>query len=437
MTLSAIRTGGSPGFEESPARPDRVVSRSGGLNVWQLALIFAAAFVLLFLRRPDALTNPQFCAEDGVWYAQAYNWSGWSELPVPIAGYLHVVPRLIARISLLVPLRWAPLVFNLFALSFMVFPVLLLLSRRFSAIPLGARALLALGYLLLPNCQEIHGTVTSLQWHLAPLGLLTLLAEPTASRAGRVLDGVVIAFCAVSGAFALLLLPIAFLVFWRRRTGAALVPVVLLLAGAALLPVVAKLNVDGRPSGPLAATPALVAHILGGRVFLSSLIGQRGFDAIVTLLSWPALQRIVWLSGALGLGVLAFALLKGPRSLRLFVLFSSAVLAGALAFPMASSGAPQYPLLALHGGGRYWFFPMMAFLASLGWIAATAPRPVRVAALALLLLMPIGIVVDFRHEPFVDMHWPEEVARFEAAEKGTLFHMTIYPPGWKIPIARE
>jgi hypothetical protein len=411
---------------------------TAGLRAPHLCLVFLAALAILFSRRPDALTNPQFMAEDGLFYQQAYDWP-WRSLPVPIAGYYHVVPRLIGLVSLAVPMLWAPLVFNLFALTFQILPVLLLLSRRFSVIPLRVRLLLSLGYLALPNCREIHATVTSLQWHLAALGLLTLIAEPPAGRAGRIVDGIVIALCAISGAFAVLLLPIALLVWWQRRTRASLVSVAILVTGAALLPFVPLLNPQGRPATPLGATPILLAHILGGRVFLSSLIGQHGFDALVHRMDWSrAQQRLVVLFALLGLAVLLVALVKGPRLLRLFVLFATLTLTAALLHPMASYEKPQYPMLAIHGGGRYWFFPMMAFLVSLGWLAARAPsRLVRGAAFALLFALPLGIVLDWRYPPFADLHWREEVVRFERSARGTTTTIPINPPGWSMPILKR
>jgi hypothetical protein len=401
------------------------------------ALALGGALLVLFLRRPDALTNPQFCAEDGIWYAQAYNWHHWSEVPVPIAGYLHLVPRLIARISLLVPMRQAPLVFNLCALAFMAFPVLLLLSSRFASVDLRARIVLSFVYLFLPNCKEIHGTVTSLQWHLAPLGLLVLLADPPLSARARVFDSVVIALCAVSGAFAILLLPIAIVVWWRRRTRAALVSVAFLAAGVALVPLLHRLNPAGRPAAPLGATPELVAIILGGRVVLSSLLGQHGFDFLTWHLAWPYLVFLVWTFTAIGVTVIGAVLLAAPVRLRLFVVFSCLVLAAALRFPMSAPGRPQFPLLAVHGGGRYWFLPMLAFLVSLGWLALAAPMPVRVGARALLLLFPIGALRDFRHPAFEDVGWKREVERFEAAPRGALLHLATYPPGWTFLIEKR
>ena len=82
------------------------------------ALLYLAAVALVASRRPDGLTNPQFWAEDGaVWFAQAYNQGPLTALLTPWTGYVQTFSRLVAAASLLVPLRHAPLVFNVAAVS--------------------------------------------------------------------------------------------------------------------------------------------------------------------------------------------------------------------------------------------------------------------------------------------------------------------------------
>jgi hypothetical protein len=54
-------------------------------------MIFLVAFGVLVLRRPDAIFNAQFYAEDGkYWYADAYN-HGWACVFMPQWGYLQTV----------------------------------------------------------------------------------------------------------------------------------------------------------------------------------------------------------------------------------------------------------------------------------------------------------------------------------------------------------
>src|SRR5215471_1172458 len=98
------------------------------------AAIFLASLFILFLRRPDALLNAQFYAEDGArWFADAYH-VGWRCLFLPESGYLQTVSRLIGLFCQLFPFALVPLVMNLFALFFQILPINILLSERFADI---------------------------------------------------------------------------------------------------------------------------------------------------------------------------------------------------------------------------------------------------------------------------------------------------------------
>src|SRR6266481_9192919 len=146
------------------------------------AAYFAVSFLILFSRRPDAILNPQFYAEDGTyWYADAYHF-GLRCLFMPEAGYLHTVPRLVALFTLLFPLAVAPLIMNICALFVQILPVSLFLSARVRSIPLPIRLLGSFLYLALPNSAEIHANTTNIQWHLALVVLLVLLAPDESSR---------------------------------------------------------------------------------------------------------------------------------------------------------------------------------------------------------------------------------------------------------------
>jgi len=127
----------------------------------------------------------------------------------------------------------------------------------------------------------------------------------------------------------------------------------------------------------------------------------------------------------IGLAVIAYALLSAPTELKLFILFSAAVLAMALRHPLASiEPTPgQWQLLRIPGfGNRYYFFLMLSFFASLIWMAAAnraAPRFPRCAALAILLLSPFGIVRDWKYKAYADFNFPKYVIILAQAAPGT------------------
>ena len=181
-----------------------------GQQLWwnrRWLLVTAAALVaclLIFLRRPDALLNPQFLAEDGTYYyAQAYNLGGLRALFLPAAGYLLITDRLIAAVAVLFPMAWAPALFNVYAILWQAAPVAFLLTRRFDQLIPNwyARGAIALLYLAIPNSSELDASVTYIQWHLALLAFLVVIAAPRSGRAWRVFDGAVILLCGLDGPF--------------------------------------------------------------------------------------------------------------------------------------------------------------------------------------------------------------------------------------------
>jgi hypothetical protein len=60
------------------ATPDAVRRRTSDKNGISTALhlsVYITAFLVIALRRPDALFHPQFYGEDGaIWFAEAYNY---------------------------------------------------------------------------------------------------------------------------------------------------------------------------------------------------------------------------------------------------------------------------------------------------------------------------------------------------------------------------
>src|SRR3984957_20896783 len=140
----------------------KIQARAGLSLAWQVAT-FIAVFVAIFSRLPGALLHPQFFAEDGwVWYQQAYNLHWLRSLGIAQAGYIQTLPRLVAGLTLLFPMVWAPLIMNLAGTVIQVLPVTALLSRRCAPWgPLHLRILMAALYLAIPDAPEIHIVLTN------------------------------------------------------------------------------------------------------------------------------------------------------------------------------------------------------------------------------------------------------------------------------------
>src|SRR5262249_37894399 len=158
-----------------------------------------------------------------------------------------------------------------------------------------------------------------------------------------------------------------------------------------------------RPYSPNGASIHRLVGILGGQVFLSSLLGLRTF--IQLYFAHVTYLFVVQLTAAtIGLSVLVYVALRGPLELKLFLLYAFFAFTLALARPYAilRGDYEQWQLMQTPGiTNRYWFLPMLAFLACLIWmVTGSTKSPARYAALFLLALLPVGIFRDWLYKPF-------------------------------------
>jgi len=410
--------------------PGNVAIRTIGLQV----LIFLIAFAIVYLRRPDALTNAQFYAEDGaVWYPQAYQFGVRSFL-IPVAGYLHALIRSAALFSLLFPFSQAPLVMNLCAIVVQILPVNVFLSSRFSRISFRMRLLGAFLYMALPNSYEIHANITNVQWHLVLLACLLLLARPAEGMAWKIFDGAVLILTPLSSPIGILLVPVAAVLWWRDRAPQRAAAAAFLIPGAVIEGITILFHLHTRQLGNLAAgglvssengaTIARLVHILGRQIFLASLVGLN------TQNMFSEASFIGIAAAAVGLTVLAYALWRGPVEIKLFILFALTALAVALISPLAGPpDLPQWEWLCQGAGNRYYFLPMLAFLASLFWLIGypRAPQNLRYLGLILLLLLPVGIFQDWQFPAFRDYQFQRYADQFDRARSGDKLTIPINP----------
>lgn len=373
---------------------------------WHIFL-FLISFIIIVCRRPDALFNAQFWAEDGkIWYANAYKLGVIHTLFSTQSGYLQTVSSLTAA---------------LVAITIQILPVNLISSSRFFPVTpnLTTRLFLAFIYLAIPNSFEINANISNAQWHLALLAYMVLVAVPSSVPVWRFFDIVVILLSALSRPFSLLLIPIATLCWRLRPQKWALFLLLLLSIGAFIQGIVILFTPYASClQAPLGATLERFFKITGGQVFISALIGRNGNLWVFNNFSnWYTLISIIVTIA--GLAVLLYSLLNAPLELRLFIIFATSMLAASLASFLASRTIPQWEVLTSPGvGQRYYFVPMLAFITTLVWIVGRKNhRYLRISAM-LAVTMLFGISLDWQHPAFSDFKFSEYSRQFVESPRG-------------------
>jgi hypothetical protein len=440
---------------------------------WLLVVVAVVTAALWVSHMPALLFHAQLYADDGGWYQGAYTLGPLASLPHPAAGYFVVFQRLIASLSLLLPIIAVPTFFNAVALAVQIVGICYLVSRRMeAAMPnLAVRVAIALLVIALPNAYDTPGNLTSTQWRLGLLAFLVMFASPARRIAGHLLDAATIVISGLSGPYCILLEPIA-IWRWRRNPGDRRLMYLLVAntvcAAAQLVVIVDRLAVE-RSSTPLAAGFYPLVRMIGRQITLGLIVGAHGLSAIVgTSIATNGVALTVL--SMIPIAVCGWAALRGPAMLRAFCYFALAVFALALVAP--SIAGFRWPSLGdpaditnFHPGGlRYFLYPLLAFALSLGWVVTTygipwlrsarQPRGARAAIMnapahagvwigravgvaaagAFAASLVVGVRVDWTYPPYLEEHWAAQVHRLEVAAPGTEVVIPINPQGWTVSL---
>lgn len=382
-----------------------------------LPAVLALCGIVLFARKPDQLFHPQFWAEDGYFFHEFYV-HGWSTLFAPYAGYLHLIPRLVAGTSFWWDPLYAPAWFVGCAAAVTLYVCVLTLSPR-QLLPGGP--LTALAVVMVPDAFEVLLNVTNLQWIVAVSLVLLLLSRDPESKLGWLHDVAVAVFAGLTGPFSLLLAPCFVARGLGRKTRASwiLAALITLTAAIQLFFILqfhesqpANATVD--PAAGLGAIGTRLAGSLftGGRVSEQSPVGLRWLLALFTASL-----------------VLAAGLRRDHR--QPVFKFLAAVFAVLLA---ASLYRCRWvlPQLQHPGYGARYFFPLQLVLI---WLVSStlqdSHRPSRRFAVA-LLLVALGMNAGrLREASLTNFHWADFAPRVRAGEAVVI---PINPAGWTITL---
>ncbi len=386
----------------------------------RLAVLAACALVLA-LRRAEAVTRPQFWAEDAYFFERAYV-LGWSAFLESYAGYLHTILRVIAQAAVSIDPARSPAIFVAAAALATLYVASRTLAERCPLPRCGGA--FALAIVLVPSTYEVLLTIVNLQWVLAAGLILLLISRDPAEWWSWAHDLGAAILLALTGPFSFILAPLFAWRAFRRRTPASLALAGIVVA-CALIQAGFFWTEPRLPEGPAAdhriagqlILPAL-GHRIGSSILFGSLLPRESSVDVGTVLGLATLA---------GVAYLAFR----PGALReercLLGLAFAALLLGALARTRYSLGAFFGPL----SNGRYVYLPQLLAIWLLLLAAAERGRLGRVAT-ALVAVALAANLARLREPAFVDLHWERYAPQIRAGQ-----HVVVPvnpPPGWLMPL---
>lgn len=425
-----------------------------------VGLVCALALVML-ARRPDAITRPQFWAEDGsIFFIEQLRLGFWSALGHPYAGFPFLVQRLVAVLGSMAPTRLVPLVYNASAIAItaLCMATFALPGFRHLIRNDGVRTAVCVAIVCMPAGQELLSTPTTVGYFLVVwLVFLSVMRTPRtlAGSTGWCLGGALSVF---SGPLAPIGAPLWLLRAVRgglRRDGRDLAFAAVQMT--ALIAIVATTQLLGSgttqsSTPPFAWRPAdlwSAWSALGWAVAScidSAFLPMRAFERLEAAgtLAVVAPAAVVALAGMLAFRQLS----SGGRTtvcLAIYLLVSSLwlILAGRhIIVLLLHDAVPNLHLRTFQAlGTRHRALPNVALLlAAAGLVDGARRQQVRAAAAAIAsaaLLVAWG--PEFRIPPFPDLQWPVWAARLDrklASASPEPLVIPSHPPSFEIAIDR-
>jgi hypothetical protein len=416
--------------ESSAAAHARAQPRALRIPAPLLLLAWVAAAALLQLVRAPGLPAWRVVwAEDGtIFLQQALTKSLPAALGTTYAGYLHVVPRLLAEPAAALPLGAAAAVMAVEAAvvvallgAYVYVASATLFETRW------ARALLVLLFVFAPPAYtELGASLANLHWYGLVASFFALLHRPE-SRRQSVAGAAVVGLTALSDPMLALLLPLLTLRpggLSEPRWGERLIPAAA-LAGLAVQ-ALAILLASAGPERQAEFWPPDLATIFAQRVAGPGLIGSEWFGDLWLRAGWAAAFGALALLAVL----VVRAAYRGDPVRRRHARLAAAAACALFAVPMAIRGtsemAPQLGVL-FGGGARYTFAPIVLMWVPLLLLADRARG--WAARLAVLAVLVVAGSSTGATERSLGPDWPRSVAhaRTTCAAGATSARETIAP----------
>jgi hypothetical protein len=346
------------------------------------SVVAALAACLLFLRGVPRLRDAALHHEDGqIFLSQAHN-GGVAAFVKPYAGYLHLIPRMVAAVLEPFPVTAAPVLYAVAALLVHVVMLTPALSARLEWIIPGQmlRAVLFALLCLMPPLWEVLGNIANLIFVGGISLLLLMLSDDPRSGSGRAGELAAVAALGLSGPLIVFFVP-WFVWRWRRTRSRHSRAVVAVGVAAALVQGAILLFSDRQTVG---GSLTFLPRVWVERIGLSWLFGD---VQVMASRWWIAfwLAALVWCIGAV---VVTVVVLK-RTAIALWLLHFTL-----LAAPVLAYGYMPPPF----SWQRHFVVPMAIVVVLL--VAVIGARRWAIAAVVWLAVGAGAMVHDFAPMPY-------------------------------------
>ena len=380
----------------------------------QTLLVLALVALAALLRRPDAFFQPQFFVEDGaVFFKQDYE-RGASAIWTTYAGYLHLIPRLIAFFASAFPLELRPRVYTHSCLA-VLWAITAWTMRERIALPY--RPAFALAPMLIPIGPFIYLHLTNIQWFTAIVLLLSLVQRPATSYRQAAFDTLTCLLVGLTGPFSIVALALSPMRLWIHGFRKLDLPFYLSLAVCAMVQATLLLTASSSKGGSFHHVTAKFLGLQGARYLMG--------DGVANLMTPFQLSGVALLLVA----CLAFIVLASQDMKKLATFFfASASLVFVVGLYRSSGEVPK--VNAFHSGIRYMFLPHLCVTYIL-LLGLSSGRLGRWLSAPLLLLASVASATTFTMPTPEDLHFERYCDDIRAGKPVTV---PLLHEGWSMTL---
>jgi hypothetical protein len=426
-------------YNQKMKNPAYGKEKSGPVFLFLLSLVLSV--LALAFRNPEALTHPQFFAEDGIIFFQAnFNW-GVKSIFMPYAGYLLTIPRVCTMLIFqTMSFESMPAAYN-YTTLLLFLGVASYIWWRTSFNPY-IKFFLIMAMSLAPVGSETVLTITNIQWYVS--FLIPLIFLTGYNKKYFVVDAIVLFLISLTGPYCVVFFPlIAGIVWYRAQTmgqwkNERWFFFIYLLA--TVIQILFIVFATDRTANNYSIIDK-VAH--SPKLLYMHVTSPLGIESIHSGSMNNVLFAVLLIVLAAWIFICWLKLIKGKNAAPFFFMVAALLLAASSVYGIVPT-AVQY-LNPMSAGSRYFLGPCVFLLWSVltynskpGETFVTAEKINwkkvnwrNVAFGALFTFYTYVLATKIPPLVFVEKNWPEQAKKIKEFKQGHL-EVPINPDPWKI-----